>query len=202
MKGFIVMFLLFMGLNSFVYMHLSSASSEYGERSQIGYLLLDKHMLIGDEDFQQADLNLDVNHFKKKYDNIYYLSYKTSQLPEGIKNGDKVKVSYSEISQTKIPQIAVKAMELYTSSCEKKSELVGHIYIEEKILIEDGNLHAKDIHLDMDELQAKYQIVLLHIESPLLLEGIVSGDQVAIGYSRMLESYPPIALVTCIEKLN
>ncbi|WP_404292518.1 hypothetical protein LG276_18990 [Cytobacillus kochii] len=201
MKGFIVMFLLLMGLNSFVYMDLSSASSEYGEKSQIGYLLLDKHMLIGDEDFQQADLNLDVNHLKEKYDIIYYLSYKTSQLPEGIKNGDKVKVSYSEISQTKIPQIAVKTMELYTSSCEKKSEQVGHIYIEEKILTEDGNFHAKDIHLDMDELQAKYQIVLLHMESPLLLEGIVSGDQVAIGYSRMLESYPPKALVTCIEKL-
>lgn len=120
MKGFIVIFLLLMGLNYFVYMHLSSPSFESRERSKIGFLLLDKHMLIGDEDFQQADLHLDVNRLKEKYDTIYYLSYKAPQLPEGIKNGDKVKVSYSKISQTQIPQIAVKAMELYTSSCEKR----------------------------------------------------------------------------------
>lgn len=202
MKDFIILFLLLMGLNYFVYMQFPSASSEYDERSHIGYLLVDKHLLIGDADFKKADLHLDVNRLREKYEIIHYLSYKESQLPDSIKNGDKVKVRYSEMYQTKIPQIAVKRMELYTSSCEKKSELVGHIHIEEKILIEDGNFHAKDIHLDMDELQAKYQIVLLHIESPLLLDGIVSGDQVAIRYSRMLESYPPKALVTCIEKLN
>ncbi|CEG26224.1 YobA family protein [Bacillus sp. B-jedd] len=70
---------------------------------------------------------------------------------------------------------------------------------ERYILIRDKYFDTEDINLPLKEIQRKYKdIMFLTIEANKP-KNLKSGQKVIIGVNKILESYPPIAIVTKIE---
>ncbi|WP_431802333.1 DUF3221 domain-containing protein [Halobacillus andaensis] len=78
----------------------------------------------------------------------------------------------------------------------------GYILLNSDTLVADSDFEVEDINLERKRLQQKYEsIILLRYEDPSMLQGIKSGDKVKLHYSLILESNPPKATVSKVEKL-
>ncbi|WP_066303946.1 DUF3221 domain-containing protein [Bacillus sp. FJAT-29814] len=69
------------------------------------------------------------------------------------------------------------------------------------ILISDKNFNIIDMNLSLKELQVKYNDLMLLILDEVPLD-IKSGEKVKIGFSKILESYPPKVEVTEIVRMD
>ena len=86
-----------------------------------------------------------------------------------------------------------------TSSGDEQFPIQGFIIFvkdsERYVLIRDEDFHQEDSNLSLKEIQGKYRdIMFLNLECPVP-NNLKSGQKVAIGVSKILESYPPRVFV-------